>query len=129
MCIIIFFLHLFLNIVLSMNYLIEFICMNRKVCVCIYYNVCDQWCVMYLIEKKIKKQWTHTFNSSNGTRHDLVEDMVRTFQRLLGDDTSLLQQVGFDISTSQFARWSEMDTDEFTLYDCNETNNNAHNAH
>lgn len=64
----------------------------------------------------------YTFNSSNGSRHDLVEDMVRTFQRLLGDDTSLLQQVGFDISTSQFTAWSEMNTDEFTLFEEREIN-------
>lgn len=35
----------------------------------------------------------YTFNTSDGTRHDLVEDVVRTLQRLLGDDTSLLQQI------------------------------------
>src|SRR5699024_8585038 len=68
------------------------------------------------------------------TRHDLVEDVVRSFQGLLRDDTGLLQQVckynqlvelfkmnepwaeltGFDISTSQFAHWAEVDADEFT---------------
>lgn len=35
----------------------------------------------------------YTFNTSDGTRHDLVEDVVRTLQRLLGDDTGLLQQI------------------------------------
>lgn len=35
----------------------------------------------------------YTFDTGNGTRHDLVEDVVRTLQRLLRDDTSLLQQI------------------------------------
>lgn len=35
----------------------------------------------------------YTFDTGNGTRHDLVEDVVRTLQRLLGDDTGLLQQI------------------------------------
>lgn len=33
----------------------------------------------------------------------------------MGNDTSFLQQVGLNISTSQFSRSGEMDTDEFTL--------------
>jgi len=35
----------------------------------------------------------YTFNTGNGARHDLVEDVVGTLQGLLGDDTSLLQQI------------------------------------
>lgn len=58
----------------------------------------------------------HTLHSGNGARHQLVEDVVRTLQRLLRDDTRLLQQVGLDISTSQLARRSEVDTDELTLF-------------
>lgn len=34
-----------------------------------------------------------TFKSRDGSRHHLVEDVVGTLKRLLGDDTSLLQQV------------------------------------
>ena len=34
---------------------------------------------------------------------------------MLGDDTGLLQQVGFDISTRQLASGAEVDTDELTL--------------
>lgn len=37
-----------------------------------------------------------TFDSGNGTRHQLVEDVVGSFQRLLGDDTSLFEQVWVD---------------------------------
>lgn len=37
--------------------------------------------------------YMYTFNTGNGTRHNLVENVVRTFQRLLGDDTGLFQQV------------------------------------
>lgn len=40
-----------------------------------------------------KKATLCTFQSGNSTRHDLVEDVVRTFQRLLGNDTGLLQQI------------------------------------
>lgn len=56
-----------------------------------------------------------TFQSLDGAGHDLVEDMVGTFQGLLGDDTGLLQQVGLNISTSQFTGSSEVNTDELTL--------------
>lgn len=58
----------------------------------------------------------HTLHAGNGSGHDLVEHVVGSLQRLLRDDTSLLQQVGLDISTSQLARRSEMDTDELTLF-------------
>lgn len=58
----------------------------------------------------------HTLNTGNGAGHDLVEHVVGTLQRLLRDDTSLLQQVRLDIGTSQFAGRSEMDTDELTLF-------------
>lgn len=82
-----------------------------------------------------------TLKSVDGSRHHLVEDVVRTLKGLLGDDTGLLEQVwqkitilgqvqdvtrrvlsllkgiltGLDISTSQFTGGSEVDTDEFTL--------------
>lgn len=58
----------------------------------------------------------HTLDTGNGTRHDLVENVVGSLQRLLRDDTSLLQQVGLNIGTSKFARRSEMNTDELTLH-------------
>lgn len=58
----------------------------------------------------------HTLDSGNSSRHQLVEDVVGSLQRLLGDDTSLLQQVGLNISTSQLTARSEMDTDELTLF-------------
>lgn len=35
----------------------------------------------------------YTFNTGNGARHDLVEDVVGALQGLLGDDTGLLQQI------------------------------------
>lgn len=57
-----------------------------------------------------------TLDSRNGARHQLVEDVIRSLQRLLGDDTSLLQQVGFDIGTSQLSGRSKVDTDELTLF-------------
>lgn len=47
--------------------------------------------------------------------HYLVEDVVGSFQSLLGDDTGLLQQVGLDISTRQLTGRAEVDTDELTL--------------
>jgi hypothetical protein len=56
-----------------------------------------------------------TFKTRNWSGHHLVEDVVWTLQGLLGDDTSLLQKVGLNISTGQFTRSREMDTDEFTL--------------
>ena len=40
--------------------------------------------------------------------------MIRAFQSLLRDDTSLLQQICLDIGTGQFSRRSKVDTDEFT---------------
>lgn len=58
----------------------------------------------------------HTLDTGNSSRHQLVEHVVGTFQRLLGDDTSLLQQICLDISTSQLSARSEMDTDELTLF-------------
>ena len=56
-----------------------------------------------------------TFQSLDRAGHDLVEDVVRALQSLLGDDTGLLQQVGLNISTSQLTGAGEVDTDEFTL--------------
>lgn len=56
-----------------------------------------------------------TFKSLDGTGHHLVEDMVGTLQRLLGDDTGLFQQVGLNIGTSQLTGSGEVDTDELTL--------------
>jgi len=78
----------------------------------------------------------------NATGHNLVENVVGSLQSLLRDDTGLLQQVcnndcsekmirfavfsksiwstktlltGFNVSSGQFSRVTEMDTDEFTL--------------
>lgn len=56
-----------------------------------------------------------TFKTLDGTRHHLVEDVVRTLQGLLGNDTSLLQQVGLNVGTSQFTGVGKVNTDEFTL--------------
>ena len=47
--------------------------------------------------------------------HHLVEDMVGSLERLLGDDTSLLQQVDLNVTTRQLAIRLEVDTDELTL--------------
>merc|ERR550519_2809483 len=44
----------------------------------------------------------------------LVKYMVGTFNFLLFCDTGLFQQVGHNVTTSKFARASEMDTDKFT---------------
>lgn len=54
--------------------------------------------MLYLnLNLRIWKTLSHlvdlTLQGGNVTRHDLVEDMVGTFQGLLGDDTSLLKQV------------------------------------
>lgn len=76
----------------------------------------------------------HTFNSSYGSRHNLVEDVVGSFKCLLGNDTSFFKQIckvinsitkgnhtlvvrltSFNISTSQFTSGTEVNTDEFTL--------------
>ena len=46
---------------------------------------------MFVITLKITAHLT--LQPLDGSRHDLVENMVRTLQRLLGNDTSLLQQV------------------------------------
>jgi hypothetical protein len=75
-----------------------------------------------------------TLKSGNGSRHHLVEDVVRALESLLGDDTGLLQEIyslkiiswcfenviemqltSLDISTSQLSRGTEVDTDELTL--------------
>ena len=56
-----------------------------------------------------------TFNIWDLVRHHLVEDMVGSLQGLLGDDTSLLQQVDLNVSTRQLASRLEVDTDELTL--------------
>lgn len=37
-----------------------------------------------------------TLEVRNGTRHHLVKDVVRTLQSLLGDDTSLLEQIYYN---------------------------------
>lgn len=42
--------------------------------------------------------------------------MVGSFKGLLGDDTSLLQQVDLDVTTRQLAGVAEVDTNELTLY-------------
>ena len=60
-----------------------------------------------------------TFNSLDLVRHKLVEDVVGSLKRLLGDDTSLFKQVSFNISTRELARGAEMNTDEFTLKEKN----------
>jgi len=86
----------------------------------------------------------HFPQSLNATGHELVEDVVGSLQRLLRDDTGLLKQVcdenypisssslfavqppqsiqnqltGFNVSSGQFSRVTEVDTDEFTLLDC-----------
>jgi len=59
-------------------------------------------------------QGAYVFHSSNRAGHDLVEDVVGPLQRLLRNDTSLLQQICFNISAGQFTRCTEVDTDEFT---------------
>lgn len=41
----------------------------------------------------IMRAYFYTFDTSNGTGHNLVEDMVGALQGLLRDDTSLLQQI------------------------------------
>merc|ERR1719412_1450515 len=44
----------------------------------------------------------------------LVEDVVGSLDLLLLSDTRLLKQIGHDVATSQLARGSKVDTDEFT---------------
>ena len=56
-----------------------------------------------------------TFKSGDLVGHDLVEDVVGAFQRLLRDDTGFLQQVSLDVGAGQLAGGSEVDTDELTL--------------
>jgi hypothetical protein len=69
-----------------------------------------------MVEINVVTQQTHVFGSVlfGSIRHELVEDMVATLQGHLRNDTSLLQQIGLDISTSQLSGRSEMDTDELT---------------
>ena len=56
-----------------------------------------------------------TFQSLDSSGHNLVEHVVGTFQRLLGDHPGLFQQVGLNVSTGQLSSRTEMDPDEFTL--------------
>ena len=44
----------------------------------------------------------------------LVEDMVRSLDFLLLGDTRLLKQIGLNVTTTKFARGSEVNPDEFT---------------
>merc|ERR1711892_383638 len=45
---------------------------------------------------------------------ELVEDVVRSFDLLLLSDSGLLKKIGNDVTASQLARSSEVNTDEFT---------------
>lgn len=45
-----------------------------------------------------------TLNSLHSTRHDLVENVVRSFKGLLGNDTSFLQQICNVSSKYYFSR-------------------------
>ena len=47
--------------------------------------------------------------------HQLVEDMVGSLVGLLGDYTSLFEQVYLNISTGELASGAEVNTDELTL--------------
>merc|ERR1711962_1719205 len=46
--------------------------------------------------------------------HDLVEDVVVSFSRKLVDDTRLLKQVDFNVTSRKFTSVTEVDTDELT---------------
>ena len=45
----------------------------------------------------------------------LVEYVVVSLGRLLEGDTRLFQQIRLDVSASDFASWSKVDTDKFAL--------------
>merc|ERR1719150_3644979 len=47
-------------------------------------------------------------------RHHVVESVVASLKRLLVCETRLLEQVDNHVSSRQFTRGVEMDTDEFT---------------
>lgn len=95
-------------------------------------------CLHYYHYRLLYGVRNNTFNSFHRSGHHLVENVIRSFQRLLGDDTSLFQQIckkqtpsqaknasiynsreraltSFNISSGQFSRGTEMNTDEFTL--------------
>ena len=44
----------------------------------------------------------------------LVEDVVRSLNFLLLSNTGLLKKVGHDVTTAEFARCSEVDSDELS---------------
>merc|ERR1712045_638830 len=50
----------------------------------------------------------------NLIRHQVVEGVVATLQRLLVSQTRLLEQVDNHVSSGQLARGVEVDTDKFT---------------
>ena len=62
----------------------------------------------------VVREQTQLTAALDARAEQLVEDVVRTLQRLLRNDTRLLQQIGLNIRTGQFAHWAEVNTDEFT---------------
>ena len=56
-----------------------------------------------------------TFKIGDGIRHDVVENVIASFIRLLVGDARFFEQVNFHVGARQFAGLVEMDADEFAL--------------
>lgn len=56
-----------------------------------------------------------TLDQWNLVGHKLIKDVVGALERLLGDDTSLLQQIHLDVAAGQLAVGGEVDADELAL--------------
>merc|ERR1719412_306673 len=59
-------------------------------------------------------QKTLLLEVGDSIRHDVVESVVATLQRLLVSQTRLLKQIDNHVSSGQLSRGVEMDTDKFT---------------
>ena len=76
---------------------------------------CQTALVDEAIEGGVVADQTGGVHVLNGTAKDLVEDVVVSLGLLLEGYARLLEQVGLDVSAGNFARGTEVNSDEFSL--------------